>query len=270
MRRTEPDRATLATIFDRVPRSYDRFRPGYPREAIEALLALSDAPVGGEVLEIGPGTGKLTVPLAERGLSVTAVEPGARMADLLARRVRPWPSVRIFRSTFEAAPVEPGSFDLVVAATAFHWVDAERRHALAAAALRPGGALGLIRNDHVAAPSNEAYIRGVRPIYERHAPELLEEFALPIAGDVRGFRDEMIASGLFDGIEQRQFAWDQPYTAATVAGMLGTHSEHRALPRRRRSALLRAIRAFVETDLGGGYVDRYVTTVCVGRVRTPA
>ena len=270
MRRTEPDRATLATIFDRIPRSYDRFRPAYPREAIENLLALSGVPADGEVLEIGAGTGKLTVPLAERGLHVTAVEPGSRMADLLARRVRRWPSVRIVRSTFEAAPVEPGSFDLVVAATAFHWVDPERRYALAAAALRPGGALALIRNDHVAAPSNEAYVRGVRSIYERHAPELLEEFALPIAGDVAGFRDEMTASGLFDPVEQRQFGWDQPYTAETLVGMLGTHSEHRALPRRRRSALLREIRAFVETDLGGGYVDRYVTPFCVGRVRPPA
>ena len=50
--------------------------------------------------------------------------------------------------------------------------------------------------------------------------------------------------------------------------MLGTHSEHRALPRRRRSALLREIREFVERELGGGYIDRYVTSVCIGRVRT--
>jgi SAM-dependent methyltransferase len=267
MRRAEPDRATLATIFDRIPRSYDRFRPGYPLEAIETLLALGAVPPGGDVLEIGPGTGKLTVPLAERGYRITAIEPGARMADLLARRVRRWPSVRIVRSTFEDAPVEPGSFDLVVAATAFHWVDPGLRYGLAAGALRPGGALALIRNDHVAAPEYEAYSRGVRAIYERHAPELLEEHALPHTGEVPGFRDEMTESGLFDPVEQRQFTWDQAYTAATGVGMLGTHSEHRALPRRRRSALLRSIRTFVETDLGGAYVVRYVTTVCVGRLR---
>ena len=76
----------------------------------------------------------------------------------------------------------------------------------------------------------------------------------------------MRESGRFDRIEQRQYAWDQPFTAATVVGMLGTHSEHRALPRRRRSALLREIREFVEKELGGGYVDRYVTSVCVGRL----
>ena len=264
-RRRPPDRARLATIFDRIPRSYDRFRPGYPPDAIETLLELADPPPGGAVLEIGPGTGKLTVPLAERGFRITAVEPGPRMADLLARRVRRWPSVEIVRSTFEAAQIDPSTFDLVVAATAFHWVDPHRRYALAAAALRPGGALGLIRNDHVAAPEHEAYLQGVRPIYERHAPELLEEHATPHAGNPPGFRDEMTASGLFEPVEQRQVTWDQAYTAESGVGMLGTHSEHRSLPRRRRSALLRGIRDFVDRELGGRYVVRYVTTVCVGR-----
>ena len=84
--------------------------------------------------------------------------------------------------------------------------------------------------------------------------------------DPPGFEAEMRASGQFEGIEQRQFAWDHRFTAATLTGMLGTHSEHRALPRRRRSALLGEIRAFVETDLGGAIVDRYVTSVCVGHV----
>ena len=246
MRRTDPDRATLGTIFDQVPYAYDRFRPGYAPEAIEALVGLSGAAAGADVLEIGAGTGKLTVPLAERGFRITAIEPGARMAGLLARRVARWPDVRIVHSTFEEAAIEPGSFDLVVAATSFHWLDPDRRYELAAAALRPGGALGLIRNDHVAAPSNEAYIEGVRPIYERHAPELLSDLALPMADDPPGFAEEMRESGRFDRIEQRQYAWDHPFTAATVVGMLGTHSEHRALPRRRRSALLRDIGEFVE------------------------
>ena len=270
MSRSDSDRSTLATIFDRIPYSYDRYRPGYATEAIDALVELSGPPEGADVLEIGAGTGKLTVPLAERGFAITAVEPGERMADLLAQRVRHWPTVRIVRSTFEAAPIEPRAFDLVVAATSFHWLDPERRYDLAANALRPGGAIGLIRNDHVAAPSNEAYIAGVRPIYERHAPELLDDLSLPMPDDPPGFAEDMAASGRFVGIVQRQFRWDHRFTAATLTGMLGTHSEHRALPRRRRSALLREIRDFVERDLGGAIVDRYVTTVCVGHVGAPA
>ena len=270
MSRSEPDRSTLATIFDRIPYSYDRYRPGYALEAVEALVELSGARKGADVLEIGAGTGKLTVALAERGFPVTAVEPGERMADFLVGRVRRWPDVRIVRSTFEDAPIERGSFDLVVAATSFHWLDPNRRYDLAADALRPGGALGLIRNDHVAAPSNEAYITGVTPIYERHAPDLLEDLALPMPNDPPGFVEEMEASGRFERIEQRQFAWDHRFTSSTLTGMLGTHSEHRALPRRRRSALLRDIRDFVDESLGGAIVDRYVTTVCVGHVGAPA
>ena len=50
--------------------AYERGRPSYPPEAIDWLL-----PVGArDVLDLGAGTGKLTVRLVERGLDVIAVE----------------------------------------------------------------------------------------------------------------------------------------------------------------------------------------------------
>jgi hypothetical protein len=45
-----------------------------------------------------------------------------------------------------------------------------------------------------------------------------------------------------------------------------THSNHRALPARRRAAIVREIRQVVD-GLGGGFVDRQVTTLCVTRRR---
>lgn len=38
------------------------------------------------VLEIGAGTGKATIPVARRGLDLTAVEPAAAMAQILRSR----------------------------------------------------------------------------------------------------------------------------------------------------------------------------------------
>jgi ubiquinone/menaquinone biosynthesis C-methylase UbiE len=54
-------------VFDAVARRYDRIRPGYPDEAIDALIHLAETRMGGEVLEIGAGTGQLSTALLARG-----------------------------------------------------------------------------------------------------------------------------------------------------------------------------------------------------------
>jgi SAM-dependent methyltransferase len=254
-----------APIFDEAPSLYDRFRPGYPEAAVEALIDLAKVPRNGTVLEVGAGTGQLTLPLVRCGLRVTALEPGPRMADLLVRKLDSFPASRVVVSRFEDAVQEPSAFDLVASATAFHWVKPELRYTLAARLLRPGGALALVRNDHVATPANAAYYQGVRPIYERHAPDLAGGLRLRQESEVAGFADEMDASGIFRVIAQRQFGWDRPYASAELIGLLRTYSDHRRLPHRVRAALLRDIRAFVDAQLGGKVEDRYVTTLCVGR-----
>ena len=175
------------------------------REAIDALIDAGRVPPKGTVLEVGAGTGQLTVSLARRGLRVTAVEPGSRMAALLARKLSHFPNCAVMTATFEEASIEPGTFDLVTSATAFHWVDETRRFSLAAAALHKTGALALLRNDHVASSASAAYYRGVRPIYERYAPKLAQGFHLRAADKTPGFVKKIKASGIFHVRAERRF-----------------------------------------------------------------
>ncbi|HET8788172.1 MAG TPA: rRNA adenine N-6-methyltransferase family protein, partial [Actinomycetes bacterium] len=71
------DRERLRSTFDQVADLYDRVRPGYPAALFDDLAELAGVGPGARVLEIGPGTGQATVPLAERGCRVVAVELGA-------------------------------------------------------------------------------------------------------------------------------------------------------------------------------------------------
>ena len=66
--------------------AYERFRPGYPTELVDLVLAYGGRPVR-TALEIGAGTGKATRVFADRGLLVTATEPDAAMLDVLRRHV---------------------------------------------------------------------------------------------------------------------------------------------------------------------------------------
>jgi SAM-dependent methyltransferase len=147
---TQGDRERLRSTFDQAAELYDRVRPRYPPALFDDLAELTGIGPGSRVLEIGPGTGQATIPLAERGCQVVAVELGAHLAAVARRNLARFPAVEVVTAAFEAWPLPSEPFDLVLAATAFHWIDPAVRVDKAADALRPGGWLATIATHHVA------------------------------------------------------------------------------------------------------------------------
>ncbi len=76
----------LRTGFDQAAEDYQRTRPVCPPQLFDDLLESAGLKAGDRVIEIGCGTGQATVPLAGRGLAVTAVEPGHELAAIARRR----------------------------------------------------------------------------------------------------------------------------------------------------------------------------------------
>jgi ubiquinone/menaquinone biosynthesis C-methylase UbiE len=130
-------------LFDHVAADYDRVRPGYPAPLVDEACSLAGLMPGSPVVEVGCGTGKLTVALAERDLHVEAVDPGREMVEIARRRVGAAP-VRFHLGRFEDVELPEGEFGAVFAATAFHWVDPAVGWWKAARLLRPGGILALL------------------------------------------------------------------------------------------------------------------------------
>jgi SAM-dependent methyltransferase len=80
----------------------------------EAVRALSELAKGRSLLEVGAGTGRLAIPLAERGLRVTALEASGPMLDRL--RAKPHSDlVRVIRGDFRTCPLE-GPYSVIVLA----------------------------------------------------------------------------------------------------------------------------------------------------------
>ena len=69
--------------------------------ASDGAIDLAGLEAGDRLREIGCGTGQATVPLAERGLKVTAIELGAELAAIARRRLAGFPAVDVVTSTFE-------------------------------------------------------------------------------------------------------------------------------------------------------------------------
>jgi SAM-dependent methyltransferase len=119
--------------------AYERGRPSYPPEAIDWLLP----PGAHDVLDLGAGTGKLTIRLVERGLEVVAVDPIPEMLEVLSSSL---PDTPALLGTAEEIPLPDDSVDSVLVAQAWHWFDPVRAVKEVTRVLRPGGRLGLVWN----------------------------------------------------------------------------------------------------------------------------
>jgi len=128
-----------ARVFGNFAQDYDRWRPGYPLEAIDWLVPPSAA----RIADVGAGTGKLTGLLLGRGLQVVAVEPDADMLAVLAAN---FPGVKAEQAGAENLPLDDASVDAVLVGQAWHWFNHELALAEARRVVRPGGWLGLIGN----------------------------------------------------------------------------------------------------------------------------
>jgi SAM-dependent methyltransferase len=117
--------------------AYDAYRPRYPDVMIDDLLA------GGAraILDVGAGTGIASQQFRDRGARVLALEPDARMAAVARNK-----GIEVELGTFEEWPSNGRTFDLVVFAASFHWVDSSVALPKVQDILRPGGRLALMWN----------------------------------------------------------------------------------------------------------------------------
>jgi SAM-dependent methyltransferase len=220
--------------FDTVAELYDRARPTYPPELIDAVAAL-----GPRVLEIGPGTGQATRALVDRGVDVTAVELGPNLAAIARRNV---PEAQIVNDDFETWEPELADFDAVVSFTAFHWIEPGVKYAKSARLLRPGGTLAVAEIDHVLVEAGDPIWVEVQEDYDAVVPSP-DNRPPPYEHEVGDLRAEIEATGLFDEVEVRRYRWDVEYTADEWIDVLRTYSPNIARDPATTERLLARIRA---------------------------
>jgi SAM-dependent methyltransferase len=117
---------------------YAAHRPSYPRALVDALADLS--PATDIALDVGCGTGQLSVLLAERFTRVIATDASAQQVG----QGTPHPRVEYRTALAERSRLPGGSIDLVTAAQAAHWFDLAAFYAEARRVLRPRGVIALI------------------------------------------------------------------------------------------------------------------------------
>ena len=236
--RTDGHSKEQRTIFGEVPDTYDRARPGYPAAMVDDIVALTELPADGRILEVGSGTGKATVLLAATGREVLCVEPSEPMVEVARRRLTDAANVRVETIGFE--DWDPGArrFQLLACAQAWHWIDPAVRFVKAAQVLAPDGWLALIWNR--SEDGTGSLRQAMDEAYEVHAPKLV---AVPSqqASTIDRATADIEGSGLFGPVTLREYPASVTLPTERYIELLTTHSNLRLLPPEQRERLLAAV-----------------------------
>jgi len=215
--------------FGSVADQYERYRLDYSDEVADAVQQYAGRPLR-SALEVGAGTGKATRLFAARDIHVTALEPDAEMAHVLARTTRGLPVAQVL-TTFEQFETTR-RFDLVYAAAAWHWTDPATRWARAVELLVPGGVLALFGSPaELADPALAAAVDEIEQMLPDDDPAVIHAWSI----------EQMAAVDRLTDSAQRDLARVVTTTAADVVGRLATVSSYLMLDAEARAEALRHI-----------------------------
>lgn len=127
---------------------YAEFRPGYPEGLWDSLITKAKVDERSRVLDLGCGPGTATLPLAKRAGNVTGVDldagmvrHGQRLAEEGGITNVEWVNVPA-----ESVDYPDHYFQLIVSASAFHWMDRTRVATKCLSMLSEDGVLALLGN----------------------------------------------------------------------------------------------------------------------------
>ena len=259
-------RRSYGKVFDRVAAEYDRHRPTYPERLIDLAWEVAGLERGDHVLEIGCGTGQLTRGLLVRGLRVTAIEPGTRLAELARQRLAGTGELELVNARLEGARLPGERFRAVFSASAMHWVDPDVGWRRMADALALDGTLALIQYFGLHQPHSADDQRALLSEMAAIAPEIAEGWPRyreleDILAGARERRENIsevwawlggyevargYAAHLFDDARIAAVPTPTEHTAAELNALLGTMSFWSRLSPGQRKAMESANRALCE------------------------
>jgi hypothetical protein len=170
-------------------------------------------------------------------------------------------------AAFEEWVAEPEPFDLVISATAFHWIPPEIGYPKAAQVLKASGALAIFSNEHP--PANTGFLADIQQVFQQVVPETWQEpedrptIQMSIAKTVA----TITATGLFEPVIVKTYPWSENYTTTEYLRLLNTYSPNRNLSESKRTRLFQDIANLIEGKYGGAITKPYLAVLYLARKR---
>ena len=202
-------------MFNQAADYYDKFRPSYPKEIINALINETKLSIGSRLLEIGAGSGKATELFINKGFEILCIEPGVDLVNIGNLKFK-GENFKFVEARFEEYPATHKYYDVIFAAQSFHWVPQPIGYEKCTNALKDGGYLALLWNMYITYDNElDNELIAISNKYGGFADFLSSaECEKRIPSIVTGIEE----SGLFSPPKVIRNLWKQNYTADEYYG----------------------------------------------------
>jgi len=235
----------LRMTYDSIASLYEKGRPSYPDNIIDLIIEFSELKSGQNILDIGCGTGKGILPFLKRGYSAFCIDIGEQMISEAKSMLADFKNVNFEVVKFEDWHTNQ-KFSLIICASAFHWLEYNKRYLKIAELLNNEGTLAIIKQDSVL-EKNEFFYQQEK-IYRKHIPEWFESTQIELSKI-----NKLNESGLnlYTLPIKEIFSWKKEYSATEYINLLRTYSGHINLPSEKREKVLNDITKLITNDFNG-------------------
>lgn len=250
--------------FDNAVESYELARPEYPDELYRDLLSYKPIDERSRVLEIGLGTGKATAPVLDTGCTLIGIEPGEHLAALAMAKFGQRADFSLRVQTLQEFESPAESFDLIYAATAFHWIDADYGYPRVLELLKSGGVFARFAYHAAQDRSRPRLAEEIQSLYDRYMPRTgkAKDFG---EENARALAETALRYGFADA-EYRLYRFPKDFTAEEYMYLLSTYPDHMKLESADRERLFRGIYDAINRH-GGVITVNYIVDLELARKR---
>lgn len=249
--------AAFEKTFDNSSTDYEQSRPVYVKEIYEDMFRYKPIDSDSYVLEIGVGTGKATRLILDTQCHLIGIEPGEQLAVLAQEKYRSYANFSLYHQTLQDFAGSDQSFDLIYAATAFHWISEEYGYPRVYRLLKPGGAFARFAYHAGADRGRTAMTEEIQDVYSKYYAKYFpnkktaKEYG---TADAQRIAETAGQYGFVDSTYQLYFT-TKDFTADEYMALLRTYPDHMSVEEADRRKLFEGIYAAI--NYHGGIITVY-------------
>ncbi len=237
-----------AESFGKINSLYDRARVGYPNHLINDIITYSGTTQHGKVLDVGCGSGQATIPFAQRGYNVIALDISQEMIELVKNKCSTFHNVSFKVGSFEDVELYPEHLDIIVSGMAWHWISPEKRLEKAHRILKSSGAIALIWSYQLREKSD--FIKSVGKILDNYGRVNRGPTGSRVPDIANHVYHEAKESKLFVDVEIKEYAEEFKFSKQRYIDLVTSYGWVQLLPEEKRRSLIYKL-----TELCGKYKE---------------